>query len=145
MSEKGRKEFLRTLKYVLFALSAGIIEMIVFTMLDRLTSWPYWPCYLIALILSVVWNFTWNRKFTFKSSNHVPTAMFKVVCYYAVFTPISTIVGNYLAENLHWNGTLVTLLCLLCNGVTEYLYQRFFVFGKSIDSNSYASGKLSHV
>lgn len=128
-------ELIRTLKYFAFASSAGIIEMLMFTILNQLTAWSYWPCYLIALILSVIWNFTWNRRFTFKSNNNVSIAMLKVFVYYAIFTPVSTIVGNYLVESLLWNAYLVTVLNLLFNCVTEYLYQRLFVFGNSIDTN----------
>lgn len=145
LSEKGKKEIIRTMKYFVFASSAGVIEMLVFTLLEQLSHWKYWPCYLLALILSVVWNFTLNRKFTFKSCNQIPVAMLKVAGYYLIFTPASTIFGNYLVESMHWNGYAVTLFSLLCNGVTEYLYQRFFVFGKSIDSNLSATGNLSHV
>ena len=85
-------------------------------------------------MLSVLWNFTLNRKFTFKSAANVPVAMLKVALYYAVFTPLSTILGNYLAETLGWNEYLVTGLNMVLNFVTEFLYQRFFVYGKSIDT-----------
>ncbi|MDC7125569.1 MAG: GtrA family protein [Spirochaetales bacterium] len=132
---KKKKELFRTLKYFMFAASAGLIEMGVFAILTQFSGWTYWPCYLIALIMSVLWNFTLNRKFTFKSSNNIPVAMAKVALYYAVFTPASTLLGNYLAEELLWNGYVVTIISMLINGVTEYLYQRFFVFGKSIDTN----------
>jgi putative flippase GtrA len=135
MERRARTEILRTLKYFMFATSAGVIEMIMFTLLDQFTPWAYWPCYLIALVMSVVWNFTLNRKFTFKSSNNIPVAMVKVAVYYAIFTPFSTILGNFLVETLMWNAYLVTLISLLLNGVTEYLYQRLYVFGKSIDTN----------
>ena len=104
-----------------------------FALLNELAGWPYWPCYLIALVLSVVWNFTLNRKFTFHSAANVPVAMMKVLAYYAVFTPASTILGNYLAEDLLWNEYLVTFINMLLNFVTEFLYQRFFVFGKHMD------------
>lgn len=135
MEERARKEILRTLKYFMFATSAGVIEMVIFTLLEQITPWAYWPCYLIALVMSVVWNFTLNRKFTFKSSNNIPVAMVKVAVYYAIFTPFSTILGNFLVETLTWNAYLVTLISLLLNGVTEYLYQRLYVFGKTIDTN----------
>ena len=85
------KELLRTIKFTLFSLSAGVIEISLFELLDKLTNMPYWPCYLIALVASVIWNFTLNRNFTFKSANNVPIAMFKVFCYYLVFTPVTTI------------------------------------------------------
>lgn len=128
------KEFWRAVKFTLFSASAGAIQMGSFALLNEFTGWSYWPCYLISLVLSVVWNFTLNRKFTFKSANNVPIAMLKVLAYYAVFTPVSTLLGNWLAETLMWNDYVVEILMMLLNFVTEFIYQRFVVFGKSIDS-----------
>lgn len=133
-----RKELLRTIKFVLISISAGIIEIVVFTLMNEIAKLPYWPCYLTALICSVLWNFTINRRYTFKSANNVPVAMLKVACYYAVFTPLTTIGGNYLAETLGWNEYLVTLINMALNLTTEYLYDRFFVFRDSLDTNSVA-------
>ena len=129
-----KDELIRTIKFTLFSLSAGAIQIISFTLMNELLDLPYWPCYLTALILSVIWNFTLNRKFTFKSANNVPVAMMKVLGYYAVFTPLSTIFGNWLAEDLLWNEYLVTILNMFLNFITEYLFDRFVVFGKSIDT-----------
>lgn len=128
------KEFIRVLKFTLFSASAAIIEMAAFALLNEFTSLPYWPCYLVALVLSVLWNFTLNRKFTFQSAANVPQAMAKVALYYVVFTPLSTFLGNFLVSSLLWNEYLVTVLNMLLNFTTEFLYQRFFVFGKSIDT-----------
>ena len=128
------KELLRTIKFTLFSISAGVIEMGLFALLDGFTNMPYWPCYLIALVASVIWNFTLNRNYTFKSATNVPVAMFKVFIFYLIFTPVSTILGNYLAEDLHWLGWVVTGLNMLANFVLEYLYDRFFVFKNSIDT-----------
>ena len=128
------KEFIRVVKFTLFSASAAIIEMAAFALLNEFTSLPYWPCYLAALILSVLWNFTLNRKFTFQSAANVPQAMAKVALYYVVFTPLSTLLGSFLASTLLWNEYLVTVLNMLLNFTTEFLYQRFFVFGKSIDT-----------
>lgn len=128
-------EIMRVLKFVLFSISAGAIEIGSFTLLNELTTMPYWPCYLIALVLSVLWNFTLNRKFTFKSANNVPVAMLKVAAYYCVFTPVTTLLGNYLAETLLWNEYLVTILNMALNLSTEYLYDRFVVFRATIDTN----------
>jgi putative flippase GtrA len=130
----NKKELLRTIKFTLFSISAGLIEIVLYELLAHLTNWSYWPCYLIALVASVIWNFTLNRNYTFKSATNVPIAMTKVFIYYLIFTPLSTIGGNYLAETLKWNGTIVTLLNMLINFVTEYLYDRFIVFGNSIDT-----------
>lgn len=132
------KELLRTIKFTLFSLSAGVIEISLFELLDKLTNMPYWPCYLIALVASVIWNFTLNRNFTFQSANNIPIAMFKVFCYYLVFTPVTTLLGNYLAESLLWNGTVVTLLNMVLNFITEYLFDRFYVFRDSIDTRKKA-------
>ena len=104
-------------------------------------GWNYWVSYLVALILSVVWNFTLNRKFTFKSAANVPTAMLKTFAYYVVFTPTTTILGNYLEGTAGWNGYFVTALNMILNFVTEFLYQRWFVFGKSVDSATKDAGK----
>ena len=132
------KELLRVVKYALIAASAGVIQFSSELLLEKVFHLPYWLSYLVALILSVLWNFTINRKYTFKSANNVPIAMLKVAAYYAVFTPLSTMGGNYLVETLHWNSTLVRVVTMLLNFVTEFLYQRFFVFGKTIDTNAQA-------
>ena len=128
------KEFVRVLKFTFFSISAGLIEMGSFALLSEFTHFPYWPCYLIALCLSVLWNFTLNRKFTFQSAANVPVAMLKVLAYYAVFTPLSTWLGHWLSDTLAWNEYLVTLLNMLPNFATEYPYQKFVVFAGSIDS-----------
>ena len=136
-----KKELVRTLKFVGFSISAGVIEIVTFTLLNEFAHLPYWPCYHIALVLSVIWNFTLNRKFTFQSANNVPVAMAKVFAYYCVFTPVSTILGNYLAETLGWNEYIVTALNMVANFVTEYLFDRFVVFRNSIDTNERARKK----
>ena len=129
---------MRAFKFTVFSLSAGLIEMGSFSVIRLLVDWPYWPCYLIALVLSVLWNFTLNRQFTFQSANNIPIAMAKVAVFYVIFTPLSTIGGNYLVESLGWNDFVVMILTMLLNFVTEYLYDRFFVFGKTIDTNARA-------
>jgi len=138
MTKEKKTEFLRVIKYTLFAASAGLIQFGSFTLLIELTGWSWWPCHLISLTLSVVWNFTFNRKFTFKSANNVPIAMLKVVGYYLVFTPLSVFGGDWLEKSALWNKYLVEVLVMLVNFVTEFLFQRFLVFGKSIDTNAAA-------
>lgn len=135
-SKKG--EIKRVILFTLFSVSAGIIEIAAFSIMELTGKFPYWISYLTALVLSVIWNFTLNRNFTFQSANNIPVAMLKVAAFYAVFTPVSTLLGNYLAETLLWNGFLVTALNMAANFVLEYLYDRFFVFGKSIDTNNRA-------
>lgn len=136
MKKTNSAEIIRMVKFVFFSISAGVIQMGSFALLNELTGWSYWPCYLISLVLSVLWNFTLNRKFTFKSAANVPAAMAKVLAYYAVFTPLSTLLGSFLAEDLLWNEYLVTAINMVLNLVTEYLFQRFVVYGKNVDSNA---------
>lgn len=130
-------EFIRTVKFVLFSISAGVIQVGSFTLLNELLHLQYWVAYLISLVLSVVWNFTLNRKFTFKSAANVPIAMLKVAGFYLVFTPLSTWWTAALTEpayGIMWNEYLVLALTMLVNFVTEYLFDRFFVFGSSLDT-----------
>ena len=132
-----RKELLRAVKFTLFSISAGVIEIVSFSLLTELTVLPYWPCYLIALVLSVLWNFTFNRRYTFRSAGNVPKAMALVAAYYCVFTPLSTLGGNFLA-NLGWNEYLVTGLNMVVNFVTEFLYDKYVVFRGTVDTNNLA-------
>ena len=136
-----RKELIRSLKFLLFSLSAGIIEIGAFSLLNELTAWSYWPCYLIALTLSVLWNFTLNRRYTFQSASNVPKAMALVFGFYCVFTPLSTWLGHYLADVLGWKEYLVTAINMIANFVLEFLYDRFVVFRDSLDTNSVAGKK----
>ena len=129
-----RQEALRAVKFALFSVSAGLIQIGSFTLFNEVFQWNYWVCYLLSLVLSVLWNFTLNRKYTFRSAANVPVAMAKVAAYYAVFTPLSTLLGNWLVAGLGWNEYLVTALNMILHFVTEFLYQRWFVFGKSIDT-----------
>lgn len=138
MESEKKKEILRVVKFTLFSISAGLIEIVSFALLNELLHLPYWLSYLIALVLSVLWNFTLNRKFTFRSANNVPIAMLKVAAFYAVFTPLSTILGNFLAEGLGWNEYLVTGINMALNFVTEFLYDTYVVFRGSIDTNDVA-------
>lgn len=136
------KEIVRILKFILFSLSAGIIQILSFTLLTELTELNYTVRYLTALILSVIWNFTLNRKFTFHSAANVPLAMLKVAFYYVIFTWGTTALGKYLTGELLWNDYLVTIINMALNFITEFLYQRFFVFGKNLDNDKKGQMKI---
>lgn len=131
---KQTKEWVRVLKFVLFSASAGVIQMGAFALLNEFTGWRYWPCYLISLLLSILWNFTFNRRFTFKSNANITRAMLLVLLFYAFFTPATTVLGEWLAEDLQWNEYLVTIINMLLNLSLEYLYQRFVVYRNRIDN-----------
>ena len=138
MKNTRKDEILRIAKFLFFSASAGVIQILSFTLLNEFSGWSYWPCYLISLVLSVVWNFTLNRKFTFKSAANIPAAMAKVFGYYLIFTPVTTLLGDYLVEDLLWNEYLVTAINMALNFVTEYLFQRFVVFRNNIDNGKTA-------
>lgn len=130
---KEKKEWVRVLQFVLFSASAGLIQVASFSLMKEVFHWNYWVCYLTALVLSVVWNFTLNRKFTFRSANNIPVAMAEVAVFYLIFTPLSTWGGDALTQ-IGWNEYLVLAISMLSNFVLEFLYDRFVVFGNSIDT-----------
>lgn len=136
----ARQNLGQMLKFLLFSISAGVIQFGTSTLLLEFSGWSYWPCYLIGLVLSVLYNFTINRKFTFKSANNVPLAMLKVFGYYAVFTPLSTLWGEALT-GIGWNEYLVLFLTMVVNFVTEFLFCRFVVYRNSINTNAHARKK----
>lgn len=134
MSEK-KKELLRTVKFTLFSVSAGIIQVASFALFEEVLHLEHWLAYLLSLVLSVLWNFTLNRKFTFQSAANVPVAMLKVALFYVVFTPLSTWwTAQLTGPKIGWNEYLVLALTMATNFIGEYLYQRFVVYGKSLDT-----------
>ena len=133
MSENRRKEFFRALKFLLFSISAGIIQIASFTLLLEVAGLVYWQSYLISLVLSVLWNFTFNRRYTFQSAANVPRAMALVALFYVVFTPLSTWGGHQLAQ-MGVNEYLIEGGTMILNFVLEFLYQRFVVFKNSLDT-----------
>ena len=144
-----KDNIIQVIKFVLFSTSAGIIQTVTFTLLTELPpklfdkELPYWACYLPALILSVIFNFTVNRKFTFKSASNIPVAMLKVALFYAVFTPVTTVLGNMAATKFDAANNpvadyLIFGVTMLLNLVTEFLYQKYFVFRDAIKTDENA-------
>jgi len=129
----SKKEFLRTVKFLLFSISAGVIQILSFTLLLELSGLAEWLCHLISLTLSVLWNFTLNRKFTFQSAGNVPVAMLLTALFYVVFAPLSAWWTDAL-NAIGWNAYLVEAITMVANFAAEYLYQRFVVFRKSLDT-----------
>ena len=127
----------QALKFTLFSASAGAIQLGSFELFSKALNFPYWLAYVIALVLSVLWNFTFNRRYTFRSDMDIPRAMFLVFLFYLAFTPLSTWAGHLLTEG-GANEDLVLIGTMLVNFVTEFLYQRFVVYRKSVDTNDVA-------
>ena len=134
MSDK-RKELVRTLKFVGFSVSAGVIQLGADILFNEALNWRPSVAYLLSLVLSVLWDFTLNRKFTFHSAGNVPVAMLKVAAFYAVFAPLSTWWTEVLTQQQGWNTYVVQGLTMLVNFVAEYLFQRFVVFRKTLDTD----------
>lgn len=130
-----QSEALRSTKFLLFSASAGIIQVVSFTLFEEILSLPHWASYLGVLILSVLWNFTLNRKYTFRSAGNIPAAMALVGIFYLVFTPLSTWWTAVLTGDGFMLNEYLVLVCTMgVNFVSEYLYDRFVVFGKTLDT-----------
>jgi putative flippase GtrA len=127
------ESMIQAVKFFFFSVSAGVIQALSFTLLFEIAHLIYWPAYLIALTLSVLWNYTLNRKFTFKSANNIPIAMLKVALFYAVFTPLSTWWGDTLSR-IGWNEYLVLFLTMVSNLILEFIYTKYYVYKNSINS-----------
>ncbi len=132
------KEWIRSVKFVLFSASAGVIQIGGFALLNELLHLQYWLSYLIALVASVLWNFTFNRRYTFQSDGNIGRAMLLVFGYYCVFTPASTWMEHWMTADLMWNAYLATGINMALNLVTEFLYQRFVVYRNEMDTNKLA-------
>ncbi|MBR2472105.1 MAG: GtrA family protein [Clostridia bacterium] len=117
----------QVIKFTLFSISAGVIQTVSFTLFNELLHWEYWLAYMLALVLSVVWNFTFNRRYTFKSAANIPVAMAKLFGFYAVFTPVSTYLGQ-LAATAGINEYVIFVLTMLSNLVLEFLYCKLVIY-----------------
>lgn len=124
--EENKKQFWQVVKFTLFSVSAGLIQIISFALLEIFIK-DYWIPYLISLVLSILWNFTLNRRYTFKSAANVPVAMAKVFGFYLVFTPLSTYLGN-LAEKSGVNDFVILCITMVANFLLEFLFCKFVVY-----------------
>lgn len=130
VKREGKKEsIIQFIKFLLFSISAGVIQIASFSILFSLIHLEEWIAHLISLVLSVLWNFTFNRKFTFKATNNIEIAMLLVALFYVVFTPLSTLLVDYLTE-INWNGYVVEIGSMILNFVLEFLYCKFIVYRK---------------
>ena len=123
---KDQKQFFQIVKFTLFSISAGVIQIGSFALLEIFIK-DYWIPYLISLVLSILWNFTLNRTYTFKSAANVPVAMAKVFAFYLVFTPLSTYLGN-VAEGNGVNDFVILLVTMVANFVLEFAFCKFVVY-----------------
>ncbi len=137
MKEKTKEGWWQSFKFLLFSISAGVIQLGTFTLMLEVFGWAEWVCYIISLTLSVLYNFTLNREFTFKSANNVPLAMGLITLFYLVFAPLSTWWVNALTK-IGWNEYLVEGLTMVINFVTEFIYSKFVIYRNSENTNKRA-------
>ena len=139
---KNNKELWRTIKFVLFSASAGIIETLAMILCEEVIKIPgHYICYTIALVLSVLWNFTFNRRFTFQSASNVPKAMFLVFLFYVPFAPFTIWMEHALSDVRGWNEYVVLAINMALNLTLEYLWDNFVVYRDSKDTNDIAQKK----
>lgn len=131
---KRRENYIHFIKFTIFSISAGLIQFISFTICYDVIKMIYWPAYLIGLLLSILWNFTLNRKFTFKSAANIPIAMMKVGLFYAVFVPVSTYLGDYFVDDVGVYAYIVLATTMVLNFVTEFLYTKYYVYKNQINT-----------
>ncbi len=136
MNEKktNKEGIIHFIKFTLFSISAGVIQVVAFAIMSDLLNLMYWPSYLTALTLSVLWNFTLNRKFTFKSAANIPFAMFLVALYYAAFTPLSTWWGHQFVDVMGYPEYLILAGTMIINFSTEFLYTKYVVYHNNINT-----------
>ena len=147
-------EVWQAVKFTLFSASAGIIQIASYTLFYEAFHWAPWLAYLVSLILSVLWNFTFNRKYTFRSNADIKRCMLLVALFYVVFTPLSTwwtaaltgenpFTGAAASAEPLVNNYVVQIGTMLVNFVTEFLYQKFVVYRGTIDTNEQAKRKTA--
>lgn len=143
MEKNTKKETARVLKFILFSASAGIIQVLAMVLCEEIIKIPgHWVCYAIALVLSVLWNFTFNRKFTFQSAENVPKAMFLVFLFYIPFAPFTIWLEHILADVNGWSEYVVLAINMSLNLSLEYLWDNFVVYRNSKDTNNRAKKQL---
>lgn len=130
---KDKKEFFRALKFLLISISAGVVQIVAFTLMGEVCGINYWISYLTGLLLSIIWNFTINRKYTFKSANNIKVAMLLVLAFYAVFTPLSTWLGD-VCTRAGVHEYIVLAVTMILNFILEFLYTRYVVYRNSCDT-----------
>lgn len=122
-----KESIIQILKFILFSASAGVIQVVAFVVFNEFFCWMYWPAYLTSLVLSIIWSFTFNRRYTFKSAANVSIAMLKLFGFYAVFTPLSTWLGH-IAETIGVNDYIILVVTMLLNFVLEFLFSKFLIY-----------------
>lgn len=135
--KQPNETLVQTFKFTLLSLSAGLVEACSFMLIDLLTPMTYDWKHVISIVLSVLYNFTLNRRYTFKSANNIPIAMLKVGIFYVFFIPVTAWLGQ-IAANTGWNEYLIKGLSMLANFVGEFIWWKYIVFRGTENTNDLA-------
>lgn len=156
----SKKEVWRGVKFLLFSISAGAIQaisslLLKLVILDRVIDPEATLTFIIeqptstfiadtvGLALSILWNFTFNRKFTFRAANNVPIAMLLAFVFYVPFYPFQIWYVATIEEQLvnmgSWGFIIGLGTCMIINFVLEFLWQQFVVFRGKVDTNDIAN------
>ena len=154
-TDKKNSSVWQAVKYFLCAASAGLIQFVTFTILSTVFDktgvtasmgkmWFFgemdkslFTATTIALGLSIIWNFTLNRKFTFKAANNVPLAMGLAFLFYVPFYPFQTWYVGAVTGAIRdaigqpeatWPSIIAEGTVMLINGILEFCWQKFVVF-----------------
>lgn len=150
IKREKRKTIRQFIKYALCAASAGIIQFLTFTILQAVIpddgktihflvedmSVVTFSATTVALCLSILWNFTLNRKFTFKDAGNVPKAMILAFIFYIPFYPFQTWYVHTIKEllgasiNIDAAGIIAEGTVMIMNFILEFIWQKFVVFRK---------------
>lgn len=148
-----RKGVMQFIKYALCAASAGIIQIVLFSILQAVIPSNGKTIHFIvedmdlvtfiattvALCASILWNFTFNRKFTFKDAGNVPKAMILAFLFYVPFYPFQTwyvhTIKSLLVEAIGTDGAGIIAegTVMIINFALEFMWQKFVVFRKPKD------------
>lgn len=151
--KEKRKGVMQFIKYALCAASAGIIQIVLFSILQAVIPSNGKTIHFIvedmdlvtfiattvALCASILWNFTFNRKFTFKDAGNVPRAMILAFLFYVPFYPFQTwyvhTIKSLLVEAIGTDGAGIIAegSVMIINFALEFMWQKFVVFRKPKD------------
>ena len=151
--KEKRKGVMQFIKYALCAASAGIIQIVLFSILQAVIPSNGKTIHFIvedmdlvtfiattvALCASILWNFTFNRKFTFKDAGNVPKAMILAFLFYVPFYPFQTwyvhTIKSLLVEAIGTDGAGIIAegTVMIINFALEFMWQKFVVFRKPKD------------
>ncbi|MDO5025763.1 MAG: GtrA family protein [Trueperella sp.] len=119
---------LQAVKFTLLSGTAAVVEAGSYALFLALDLMPVSWAQAISVALSVLWNFTLNRKFTFKSTGNVPFAMLLVSLFYVAYIPISSVLAG-LMDDAGMHPAVIKIIWLLINFVGEFIWWKYVVFG----------------